>query len=63
MKTCQVRGLLMGGTFGMMPSVITVRSESSDNFHTISLSDDRYEVMIQIPVTPEVKKILKEVIK
>lgn len=63
MRLCQVRGLLMGGTFGMMPSVITVRSESTDNFHTISFSDDRYEVMLQIPVTPEVKKILKEVVR
>ena len=49
---------------GMIPkeTQVAVRTETTGNFSTLSLSDDD-SVMIQIVVTPEVKRILKAVIK
>lgn len=44
-------------------SAITVRAEKTGDFATVSLADDRQGIMIQIVVTPAVKKLLKKYIK
>ena len=42
---------------------ITIRTETTRNFTTISFAQDDKGIMLQVPVTEELKKILKEVIK
>ena len=60
MKTCICRGLIIGKT--MDEKVMTVRTERTGDFITLSISDDE-SIMIQIVVNPAVKKLLKEVIR
>lgn len=63
MKECQARGLTISNS-GMIPAVVTLRTEKTGDFATLSLSDDDIkQIMIQIVITPEVKKLLKEVIQ
>lgn len=45
------------------PSEITIRTETTGNFSTISFAQDDKEIMLQVPVTEELKKILKGVIE
>lgn len=45
------------------PSEITIRTETTGNFSTVSFAQDDKCIMLQVPVTEELKKILKEVIK
>lgn len=49
---------------GMIPkqTEIAVRTERTGDFKTLSLSDDE-TTMIQVVVTPEVKKVLKDICK
>lgn len=63
MKTCQVKGLTISNS-GFLPAPVTVRTEKTGDFATLSLADDDIkQIMIQIPITPEVKKLLKEIIE
>ena len=63
MKTCQVKGLTISNS-GFLPAPITVRTEKTGDFATLSLADDDIkQIMIQIQITPEVKKLLKEIIE
>lgn len=41
------------------PHNIVLRIETRGGFSTLSLSDDE-KILIQIPVTPEIRKILKK---
>lgn len=63
MKYAIARGMIIKG---MMPfpkqTEIAVRTEVTGNFKTLSLSDDK-ELMLQVVVTPEVKKVLKDICK
>ena len=45
-----------------LPTAVTIRTETTGNFSALSLSDDK-DILIQIAVTPAVKKILKGVCK
>ena len=49
---------------GIIPkhTAVTVRTETTGDFSTLSLSDDK-DIMVQIVVTPAVKKVLKGVCK
>ena len=62
MKTAITAGLIWRG-IGMKESVITVRTERGDDYDTLSLGADELGLMIEIRVTPEVKRLLKEVSK
>ena len=42
---------------------ITVRTEATGDFKTVSFADDDGGVMIQVVVTPEVRKLLKSISK
>ena len=42
---------------------ITVRAEKTGEFATLSLADDMRGIMIQVVITPAVKKLLKKYIK
>lgn len=42
---------------------ITVRTETTGDFSTLSLADDDKGYMVQVAVTPEVKRILKQICK
>jgi hypothetical protein len=45
------------------PSEITIRTETTGNFSTISFAQDDDGIMLQVPVTKELKKLLKGVIE
>ena len=60
MKMAIARGMVIKGSIPR-PSEIAMRAETTGAFRTLSLSNDK-DLMLQIVVTPEVKKILKEVI-
>ena len=45
------------------PSEITIRTETTGNFTTISFAQDDEGVMLQVPLTDNLKELLKGVIK
>ena len=45
------------------PTPITVRTETAGGFSTLSLADDDKGYMVQVAVTPEVKRLLKALCK
>ena len=58
------RGIIIKGKIPIPKvTVVTIRTETTGGFSTLSLADDISGTMIQIAVTPEVKKLLKEVSK
>ena len=60
---CQVRGITISKS-RFLPAPITVRTEKTRDFVTLSLADnDINQIMIHIKITPEVKKLLKEAIE
>lgn len=62
MKNAIARGLIINAKLPLpVLTKIDVRTESTGDFKTLSLSDDN--VMIQVVVTPEVKKLLKDICK
>jgi len=62
MKDAITTGLLCEkGRMSLKPREITVRAETTGKFSSLSLSDDAKGTMIEIAVTPEVKRILKGV--
>lgn len=44
-------------------TAVTVRAQKTDEFITISLADDAQGILVQVIVTPAVKKLLKKYIK
>ena len=63
MKFATTAGFVFtNGVFIPKSTEITVRTETTGNFSTLSLADDDKELMIQIAITPEIKKMLKGVI-
>ena len=44
-------------------TAISVRAEKTGEFATLSLADDMRGIMIQVVITPAVKKLLKKYIK
>lgn len=64
MRIAEARGMVIKGKLPIpRETVVTVRTESTDGFSTLSLADDIGGVMLQVVVTPEVKRLLKEVCK
>ena len=64
MKIAEARGIIIKGKLPIpRETVVTIRTETTNGFSTLSLADDISGVMIQIAVTPEVKKLLKVVSK
>lgn len=61
MKYAIARGMVFKG-FIPKQTEVAVRTEVTGNFRTLSLSDDN-DLMIQVVVTPEVKKVLKDICK
>ena len=47
----------------MKQTVVTVRTERTGNFCTLSLADDDEQVMIELAISPEIKRILKDIIR
>ena len=63
MKYAIARGMVFKGKMPFPKQTeIAVRTETTGNFKTLSLSDDK-ELMLQVVVTPEVKKVLKDICK
>lgn len=64
MRIAQARGMVIKGKLPIpRDTFVTVRTETTDGFSTISLADDIGGLMLQVVVTPEVKRLLKEVCK
>ena len=64
MRIAEARGMVIKGKLPIpRETVVTVRTESTDGFSTLSLADDIGGLMLQVVVTPEVKRLLKEVCK
>ena len=61
MRSAIAQGMVFNGIVPK-PTAVTIRTETTGNFSTLSLSDDK-DILIQIAVTPAVKKILKGVCK
>ena len=61
MKMAQATGILFKGIIPKR-TIITMRTEKTGDFATLSLSDD-VGVMLQVEVTPAIKRLLKDVIK
>ena len=62
MRSTYATGLVFKGIIPKK-TAITVRTETTGDFSTLSLADDDGNIMIQVVVTPEVKKVLKGVCK
>ena len=62
MKYAIARGMIFKGAPIPKQTEVAVRTEVTGNFKTLSLSDDK-DTMIQVVVTPEVKKVLKDICK
>lgn len=63
MKYAIARGIVIKGMIPIPKQTeVAVRTESTGDFKTLSLSDDK-DLMIQVVVTPEVKKVLKDICK
>ena len=64
MRIAEARGMVIKGKLPIpRETVVTVRTETTDGFSTLSLADDIGGMMLQVVVTPEVKRLLKEVCK
>ena len=64
MRIAESRGLVIDGKLPIpREAVVTIRTETTRGFSTISLADDNGGVMLQMVVNPEVKRLLKEVCK
>lgn len=64
MRIAEARGMVIKRQLPIpRETVVTVRTESTDGFSTLSLADDIGGMMLQVVVTPEVKRLLKEVCK
>lgn len=61
MKYAVARGMIFKGIIPKQTEV-AVRTEATGDFKTLSLSDDK-NFMIQVVVTPEVRKVLKDICK
>ena len=61
MRSTVARGMICKGMIPK-PTEITIRTETTNGFSTLSLSDDK-DTLIQIAVTPAVKKVLQGVCK
>ena len=63
MKYAIARGCIFKGQMPIPKQTeVAVRTEVTGNFKTLSLSDDK-DLMIQVVVTPEIKKVLKDICK
>lgn len=65
MYIIETKGLIFSGYNGdnaIIPRIhnIVLRIETRDGLTTLSLSDDE-KILLQIPVTPEIRKILKKI--
>ena len=64
MNMCIATGLVMDSFIPVNPPTeITVRTEKTGEFITLSLAGDKEGIMIQVIVTPEVKRLLKGILK
>lgn len=65
MKSTIVPGFCYTRSDELFPhsSEITIRTETTGNFSTISFAQDDKGIMLQVPVTKELKKFLKGVIE
>ena len=63
MKICQASGIIVVDHSGLkyVEIPVTVRTERTGDFCTLSLSDDK-GIMIQVAITPEVRKLLKGIL-
>lgn len=61
MKYAIARGLIFK-ELKVKQSVIAIRTEISEDFKTLSLSNED-DLMLQIVITPEVKKLLKRYLR
>ena len=62
MKIVDVKGLMFTGSpFILRKSTITIRVETTGKHSTISFSDDNLGIMLEVPVTSEVKDLLKSI--
>lgn len=63
MRSAVARGMICKGMIPIpKPAEVTIRTEATGDFKTLSLSDDK-DLMIQVVVTPEIKKVLKDICK
>lgn len=63
MRIAVAKGMICKGMIPVSkPTEVTIRTETTDGFSTLSLSDDK-DTLIQIAVTPSVKKVLKDICK
>lgn len=63
MKYAIARGMVFNGKLPIPKQTeIAVRTEVTGDFKTLSLSDDK-DLMLQVVVTPEVKRVLKDICK
>lgn len=63
MRSAVARGVIFKGMISIpKPTEVTIRTETTNGFSTLSLSDDK-DTLIQIAVTPAVKKVLQGVCK
>lgn len=62
MYIIDTNGLIFMGDNPIIPRPhnIVLRIEKRDGFTTLSLSDDE-KILMQIPVTPEIRRILKKI--
>ena len=60
MKTAQARGIVFNGAVSEVAKMrpITVRTETTGDHTTLSLSDDE-DVLLEIVVTPAIRKLIK----
>ena len=64
MKIAESGGLVIDGKLPIpKATIVTIRTETTRGFTTISMADDKGGVMLQMAVNPEVKRLLKEVCK
>lgn len=62
MRLAEARGLVIAGKLPIpRETVVTIRTETTRGFSTISMADDNGSVMLQMVVNPEVKRLLREV--
>ena len=63
MRSAVARGMICKGMIPIpKPTEVTIRTETTNGFSTLSLSDDK-DTLIQIAITPAVKKVLQGVCK
>ena len=60
MKTAQARGIVFNGAVSAVPKLrpIIIRTETTGDHTTLSFSDDE-AVLVEIVVTPAVRKLIK----